>query len=483
MRLTNKKLPFFERLSISKRMAIGYSLGLFVMLSVFGFFIYQVFHQAIHNNYDRHLSFEATQLAPYIELADQNRDSLTVEMEANSRNLALMRRDTNGTFVRVYNSENSLQYVSPNLKRRGNGYEARIPEETEMYSYSHEWQGLPARTMYHPLERDGRFIGWLEVTGFEWALHEQITTIINYQLLIILLSVLFSLLGGYLLSRRALSPITSINDTARNIHFRDLNQRLPVKEGVRDELTDLAETFNNMLDRLQRGFQREQQFTSDAAHELKTPISSLRTETDIVLRKERSPEEYQETLLRIREEVERMSDTVHLLLELSRLEGRERLSKQPLDLAELARQTAGRISERAQAKSVSLECCTNDRSVTINGHEGYLREAIENLLQNALKYTPSGGSITINAHPESGGNGAELIVEDTGIGFETGQGERLFDRFYRSNRQEVRKQSGSGLGLSLVKSIVEMHGGTVSAYSEGPGQGSRFTIHLPVNNR
>ena len=473
----NRSHTFLSRMSISTRMAIGYSLGLFVMLSLFAFLIYQVFHQAIHNNFDRHLTFEANQIAPFV--TEKASDSLVVKMSGNSRNEALMQDDTSGTFVRVYNRQHELQYVSPNLEQISARYESRIPEVVEKTSFSQTWQGLPTRTLYYPLKRDNEFIGWLEVTGFEWALHEQVSTIINYLVIIILISVLFSLLGGYILSNRALIPISSIIKSARSIHYRDLNQRLPVKQGVRDELTDLSETFNAMLDRLQRGFSREQQFTSDAAHELKTPLSSLRTETDIILRKDRNPEEYQQALLRIQQEVERMSKMVHLLLELSRLESRDSLSFEKLDLCELAQNVIGRVKSHADEKSLHIDCRTYNRNISVYGHTGYLSEALNNLLNNAVKYTPSGGSITVDVQNETGG--ARILVEDTGIGFNPEQKEHLYDRFYRSERQEVRNQAGSGLGLSLVKSIVEMHGGRIEAHSDGLNQGSRFILHLPYN--
>ncbi|MDZ7692368.1 MAG: HAMP domain-containing protein [Balneolaceae bacterium] len=159
---------------------------------------------------------------------------------------------------------------------------------------------MPARTLFYPItDNEGDFCGWLEVTGFEWTLHEEVNRFRRYLLVFIAISVLFSILGGYWLSRRALSPVASIIDAAKSITATDLDRRIPVNYQVRDELTDLAETFNMMLNRLQRGFEREKRFTSDAAHELMTPLSSMRSDAEIMLRKPRTKEEYQETIQRM----------------------------------------------------------------------------------------------------------------------------------------------------------------------------------------
>ena len=308
---------FYNELSISKKLALWYGLSLFLMLSLFGYFLYESFHQSIHHNYDRHLLFEAEQLLPYI----QAEDSLSIDLTGYSRNEALRGGVEYGTYVRLYDQKGNLVFNSPNFSGVEDPLKRQIPDGTQEKSFSSEWQTLPARTLYYPIkDNNGSLSGWLELTGFEWTLHEELTRFRQYLFFLIAISVAFSILGGYWLSKKALTPVAAIIDAAKSITATDLDKRIPVNYQVRDELTDLAETFNIMLNRLQQGFEREKRFSSDASHELMTPLSSLQSEAEIMLRKPRSIEEYRETIERMLVEVRRMSEMVHLLLQLSRVE-------------------------------------------------------------------------------------------------------------------------------------------------------------------
>ena len=245
---------FYNELSISKKLALWYGLSLFLMLSLFGYFLYETFHQSIHHNYDRHLLFEAEQLLPYI----QAEDSLSIDLTEYSRNEALRGGVEYGTYVRLYDQKGNLVYKSPNFSEVEEPLKRQIPKETQGNSFSSEWQSLPARTLYYPIkDNNGSLSGWLELTGFEWTLHEELTRFRQYLFFLIAISVAFSILGGYWLSKKALSPVAAIIDAAKSITATDLDMRIPVNYQVRDELTDLAETFNIMLNRLQQGFERE----------------------------------------------------------------------------------------------------------------------------------------------------------------------------------------------------------------------------------
>uniref|UniRef100_UPI00036C0921 histidine kinase dimerization/phospho-acceptor domain-containing protein n=1 Tax=Gracilimonas tropica TaxID=454600 RepID=UPI00036C0921 len=323
---------FYNELSISKKLALWYGFSLFLMLSLFGYFLYETFHQSIHHNYDRHLLFEAEQLLPYI----QAEDSLSIDLTDYSRNEALRGGVEYGTYVRLYDQKGNLIYNSPNFSSVEEPLKRQIPKETQNNSFSSEWQSLPARTLYYPIEnKNGSLCGWLELTGFEWTLHEELIRFRQYLFILIAISVGLSILGGYWLSRKTLSPVSSIIEAAKSITATDLDKRIPVNYQVRDELTDLAETFNIMLNRLQQGFEREKRFTSDASHELMTPLSSLQSEAEIMLRKPRSNEEYRETIERMLVEVRRMSEMVHLLLQLSRVESVHRAKPDIVNLSRI----------------------------------------------------------------------------------------------------------------------------------------------------
>jgi len=471
----SKISALFDRLSISKKLAFWYGLSLFLMLSLFGYFLYESFHNSIHHNYDRHLRFEAEQLLPHIHIDD----SLSINLKGYSRNAALESGVEYGTYVRLYNKEDSLIYRSPNFTDAKQSLDTEIPDSPEEYSFSSQWQDLPARTLFYPINNgDGEFCGWLEVTGFEWTLHEELSRFRQYLLVLIAISVAFSILGGYWLSKRALKPVAAINEAAKSITATDLDKRIPANYQVKDELTDLAETFNMMLNRLQKGFEREKRFTSDAAHELMTPLSSLQSDAEIMLRKPRSKEEYRETIQRMLTETRRMSEMVHLLLQLSRVESVHHSDSEVVNISRITEVVTGNHEQKAAEKDITMNVSI-DPNLYVRANGAYIEEIINNLLENAIKYTPRDGKIDLQLRHSSG----KVVVHlsDTGIGFDEETKQHLFERFYRANDSEVQQQSGSGLGLPLVKAIVELYGGKIRAYSDGPEKGSTFVVELPLS--
>src|SRR5699024_4854670 len=287
----------------------------------------------------------------------------------------------------------------------------KIPNTPEEYSFSSRWQDLPARTLFYPIrDNSGQLCGWLEVTGFEWTLHEELSRFRQYLLVLIAISVVFSILGGYWLSRRALTPVASINEAAKSITATDLDNRIPVNYQVKDELTDLAETFNVMLNRLQKGFEREKRFTSDAAHEIMTPLSSMRSDAEIMLRKPRSKEEYQQTIRRMLVEVGRMSEMVHLLLQLSSVETVHHAEPEDINISRLTKVIAGQQKETATKKSINLKIHIEPELYT-RAHGAYIEEIFNNLLENALKYTPEGG--IVNLQLQRSGEKAVIHLTDS----------------------------------------------------------------------
>lgn len=474
----SKKQLFYQRLSISKKLAFWYGLSLFIMLSLFGYFLYETFHQSIHHNYDRHLRFEAEQLLPFIHTQS---DSLTIDLTGYSRNEALQGGTQYGTYVRLYKDDGERIYKSPNFSDVKESLSEKIPDHFEEYSFSREWQSLPLRTLYYPIknEKDNVPVGWLEVSGFEWTLHAELDRFRQYIIVLIAISVLFSILGGYWLSRRALSPVASIIDAAKSITTSDMDQRIPVNYQVHDELTDLAETFNMMLNRLKKGFDREKRFTSDAAHELMTPLSSLRSEAEIVLRKPRNKVEYRDTIDDMLTEIRRMSEMVHLLLQLSRVESNYSLQSETINISRVAEVVVMRQKETAEQKGINIEKNISP-DLYVQAQGAYIEEIITNLLENAIKYTASGGSIDVNIK-RSGGK-AVLHLTDTGVGFDEETRKHIFERFFRADDTAVQDQPGSGLGLSVVKAIVDMYGGKIRAYSEGKDKGSTFVVELPLTD-
>jgi heavy metal sensor kinase len=282
--------------------------------------------------------------------------------------------------------------------------------------------------------------------------------------------------GGYLLVRRALSPVDQIAGKAEVITQHNLNERLPVAR-TGDELERLSVSLNHMITRLDDAFQNSKRFVADASHELRTPLAILRGELEALVEDGATTQDQRDQLGSLLEEVERLTKIVERLFALSRLDAGEAQAEWvTLDLGELAATTADQMRLLAEDKHIALTCETESRAA-ISGDRVRLKEIVVNLLDNAIKYTPAGGAIHLRVAAAHGQ--AVLEVTDTGIGIPAEALGHVFDRFFRVGRTTPDAPDGAGLGLSIVKSISNAHGGEVEVDSV-PGRGSRFRVKLPL---
>lgn len=278
---------------------------------------------------------------------------------------------------------------------------------------------------------------------------------------------------GLWLYRQALWPVTKAVRAARRLDPTDLSARLPTS-GSGDELDQLSHVINELLSKLERHHQRVTKFTADASHELRTPLAAMRTSIDVALQRPRDVDEYRAALEALADQCDRLTAVVEKLQLLARADaGRLRAKVEPVDLSELARETTDFLSPLAEERGLSIECDAQPGAFVM-GDQAYLRQVLVNLIDNAIKFTPKGGSIVATVAADE--SSARVTVADTGAGIDPEELEQLFERFYRSN--SARTQKGSGLGLSICRSIVESHGGTISAASR-MGEGSVFTMTLP----
>lgn len=300
---------------------------------------------------------------------------------------------------------------------------------------------------------------------FKWAL-----------ILLVPFVLLGATAGGWWMSRRALQPVDQVTATARSIGERNLGKRLPVPN-TEDELQRLSETLNQMLDRIEGAFRRVTQFTADASHELRTPVALIRTTSEIALRKHRSEPEYREALDEVHAESVRTTDLIENLLTLARADaGKETLDRTSVDLGSLLSEVSGQAEKLASQKGIALVCQMPEESVPISGDHGTLRRLFFIFLDNAVKYTSSGGNIhvCIKQQPEK----VTVEVRDSGVGISEQDLPHIFERFYRSDKSRSRDSGGAGLGLSLAKWIVDAHGGVIEVES-APDSGSTFRVSLP----
>ncbi len=283
--------------------------------------------------------------------------------------------------------------------------------------------------------------------------------------------------GGYWLSRRALRPVDEITAAAQTIGIRNLSLRLPVPR-TGDALARLSTTWNDTLGRLDLAVTRLTQFTADASHELRTPITLVRTAAELALRRERTPEEYRGALEQIRHESERMSELIENLLLLARADaGLDALPLRPVDLSAITRSVCGDCRALAESRQLTIDCEAPPGPVYLEGNEPALRRLLLVLLDNALHYTPAGGRIHVGL--SANGVGTQLEVRDTGRGIDPAALPHIFERFYRADPSRNRGDGHSGLGLAIAEWIAARHGAQIQVES-APGQGAVFTVKFPA---
>ena len=280
--------------------------------------------------------------------------------------------------------------------------------------------------------------------------------------------------GGYVLARRALAPIDHLAAESRRITADRLHERLSVPN-AHDEIGRLAAVINDTFARLELSFDQLRRFTADASHELRTPLSVIRGIGELGLRETRTPAEYKDAMGSMLEEVDRLTRLVETLLQLSRGDaGTVRLSRDVVDLGDLARDVASSLSLLAEERRQRLDV-TSVENVRVLADRLVLRDAVTNLVDNAIKYSPEASTITI--HVDGGPEQATMTVADEGAGIPPEHRDRIFDRFYRIDEGRAREMGGTGLGLAIAKWAVEANGGQIVL--EPASKGSVFRISLP----
>lgn len=294
--------------------------------------------------------------------------------------------------------------------------------------------------------------------------------------------------GGYWVSRRALAPVDQITRAVQAITLQSLDRRLEVP-AADDELRRLASTFNDVLERLESAVSDVVRFTADASHELRTPVSLVRTTAELALRHERTPREYRAALSDVVDHARSMSALVDDLLVLARTDvGIESRDTASLDLREIVAEAASEIAELARTRSISVCLNTPAAPLMVRGDRISLRRLMLILLDNAVKYSPAGSQVHLRAsgeRPASGGNGFAMIaIIDSGIGLDSIEAPRIFERFYRGARARQHAPDGTGLGLAIARTITDRYSGSITlspAVDANGAGGCRVEVSLPLD--
>lgn len=338
-----------------------------------------------------------------------------------------------------------------------------------------EWNDRHFITENNRIPVKGTLAGYLQVSYDMRSEYHFIKLLFIFMAFADFIGVAFSILAGFLLSRRALKPIDSLTRTARQISISDLSQR--VESGpADDELSRLAVTFNEMIERLQLSFEKQNRFVADASHELRTPIAIIQGYAGLIEQwAKNDPEVLEESIAAIRKEAKGMTSLIEELLFLARGDsGRLVLQKEACQVSALLDEI---IEESSLVAPNDHFERTASESLRLVADRKLIKQALRALVDNAVKYTPANGNI----HLEASRTDKQIIirVRDTGIGIPESEQSKLFDRFYRVDKDRSREKGGSGLGLSIVKRIVEAHQGTIKIESQS-GKGTCVIIRLPA---
>jgi len=447
--------------SIKFRMTLWYLAAIVVLLVVFGTVAYYLLSKNLYRNLDESLRTRVIELQGSIRI-----DGRRVQFEQKVAELVMV-YDADGVLMERLGPNVEFSNIDRTVKEALFGKSSFVSASTP--------NGPDVRLYAAPFNVDSGtrvaiIVGRLPNDILDMlAIFRMV--ILNSSLLVVVLAGV----GGLFLADRTLKPVERMADIARGIGESDLSRRIDVQTD--DELGHLASTLNGMIARLEEAFNKQRQFVADASHELRTPLAIIQAESSLALGKDRTQAEFRRSLELVSQEVAYMSDIVGKLLLLARSDaGVEPVDFQEVDLKDLLVGLSQDVEALAQEKDLRFTLGSME-SLTIKGDRLKLRQLLLIILDNAIRHTPAGGSIS-GSLVRRGGSAVASIV-DTGVGISAEHLPFIFDRFYRVDKARSRAEGGMGLGLSIAMSIARMHGGGIEVESQ-TGAGTTFHIVLPL---
>jgi heavy metal sensor kinase len=345
----------------------------------------------------------------------------------------------------------------------------RLPDGTHVLTVSH----------YHPVQ--GKRV-LIRIAYSTEHLRVRALEMLAILMLVLPLALIAAGFAGYRIAGKALTPISAMADLTDQITASELSRRVPI-ENPKDEFGRMACVLNGLLERLEESFHKLRRFTSDVSHELRTPLASIRSVGEVGLQRRHSPEEYKDIIGSMLEEVGRLTSMIDTLLTISQADsGAIRLNRTVFPMMDLVEESVSLVGVLADEKRQNIVVSGADQ-LLVSADRAFLRMAVINLLDNAVKYSPADSAIHIRLEPWNGADPhprqVDLCIQDQGPGIPPSQASRVFDRFYRVDESRTRETGGAGLGLAIAKWSIEAHGGKILLDS-APGQGAAFHIRLPL---
>ena len=460
-----------RRLSIGVRLTLWYVAVFAVAQLLFGAGMYFVLRQHLYSITDDALRDQIDDLTHFLEAQKKNATVAKLQEEVSETYVL----EHSGDYLQIYGEMGDWIFRAPALTRYGvSPIDPVLVQDAVARDVAFDGRDFRLLTQRVDVNRHSYTVQTALPID---QVAKTLSAFRRYLLLFAPLMLVAAAIGGYWLSRKALAPVDKITRTAQNISGRNLSDRLETLN-TGDELERLSATLNLMLARIESAFRRVTQFTADASHELRTPISLIRTEAEIALRKSRGDAQYRQALRHILLESERTSFLIEELLTFARADsGRESLQLQPVDLRAAVLATSNEWRQMIEARDLQFDVTADENLAIVVANRSAFSRLLAILLDNAQKYTSAPGKITVEVGKTD--NKAFVAVRDTGVGISPDDQTKIFERFYRVDTARGRSQGGAGIGLSIAEWIVQQHDGTIAVRSE-IGKGSTFTVELPL---
>jgi heavy metal sensor kinase len=461
----------WKRRSLKVRLALWYAAATTTVLTVFACFVYEVAERRLAAEMDRQLRIDFDLAEAQLDTDAAGKIRWLVQGAHGDEGFARL-----SAWFEVWSEDKQLLLRHWPVREADIRRSLPAPVESALRFHTAELEeGLHVRVMERPARvREHGVI--VRVFRDETEMRRTLRQIVEVFVLWAPLAVCLASVVGYLVARRSLRPVAAMAEQARSSTSESLSERLP-NPNPHDELGELAAVFNATLQRLEDSFAELKRFTADASHELRTPLTALRTVGEVALRQTDNPAGLRETIGSMLEEAQRLNDLIDALLTLARMDsGSQLVHPEPVQVAAFVadvRESLGVLAVEKQ-QTVELDC---DEGLIISADRLLLRQALLNILHNAICYAPSQSRITVKAGRRDGTTVIEVADEGPGIAPEHHQ--RIFDRFYRVDKARSRAEGGSGLGLAIAKWSVQHQGGQIEVESE-VGKGSTFRIVLPA---
>ena len=457
--------------SIGVRLTVWYLVIFATAQLIFGAGMWFLAQRSLYRITDNALRAQIDDLSNFLKAQKKNATVAKLQEEVGEAYVL----EHSGDYLQIYDDTDGTWIFRADIVQRS-GLAPAIPSVLTTALYQNDLVRGSLRFVTQRIEANERVFTVQTALPID-QINQTLTLFRSYLLMFAPLLLLTAGVGGFWLSRKALSPVDAITQTARTINATNLSDRLE-KLATGDELQRLSDTLNEMLGRIEQAFVRVTQFTADASHELRTPISLIRTEAEIALRRSRGDAEYREALRHVLLEAERTSVLVEELLSLARADsGREVLRIAPVDLSAVVREVSEPWRELISTRNLTFTLAAAEEGIVVLGDRSSLCRLLSVLLDNAAKYTLAPGAIELRLEATS--SSAVIRVCDTGIGIAPEDHSKIFERFYRVDKARSRDLGGAGIGLAIAQGIVQQHHGSIAVQSS-PGKGSTFLVELPL---